>query len=66
MSDNAVLPPGRLDVISAARYGTEGYPRISPSKTRPANPCYCGPTMMCCGTTRTRVYRALLKPQAEG
>ena len=26
MSDTTVLSPGQLDVISAAHYGTEGYP----------------------------------------
>jgi hypothetical protein len=34
MSDTSALPPGRLDVISAARYGTEGYPHEAWTRLR--------------------------------
>jgi len=44
MSDTSVLPPGRLDVISAARYGTEGYPHDAWTRLRREAPvCWMEP-----------------------
>ena len=44
MSDNTVLSPGQLDVISAARYGTEGYPHEAWTRLRREAPvCWMEP-----------------------
>jgi cytochrome P450 len=44
MSDSSVLPPGQLDVISATRYGTEGYPHDAWTRLRRETPvCWMEP-----------------------
>jgi cytochrome P450 len=44
MSDTTALPPGQLDVISAARYGTEGYPHDAWTRLRREAPvCWMEP-----------------------
>ncbi len=44
MSDTSALPPGQLDVISAARYGTEGYPHEAWTRLRREAPvCWMEP-----------------------
>ena len=44
MSDTSLLPPGQLDVISAALYGTEGYPHDAWTRLRREAPvCWMEP-----------------------
>jgi cytochrome P450 len=44
MSHTSLLPPGQLDVISAARYGTEGYPHDAWTRLRREAPvCWMEP-----------------------
>ena len=44
MSDTTVLSPGQLDVISAAHYGTEGYPHDAWARLRREAPvCWMEP-----------------------
>ena len=44
MSDTSALPPGQLDIISAAHYGTEGYPHEAWTRLRQEAPvCWMEP-----------------------